>query len=397
MPIKPSSRIFPAPFDHSRSQKIGANYQSKRAITFLAVVAIMCTNWLFFHNTAFAQEKIITTVDTLNKNLMDDAKYGKGGHKVIVIYDNIYKRDSVVYYEDPKKRTRELHRTTIIKDEGLTYYTAQFNKYKDILAKPDAEKQLMAKDDLNNYLHFYSEFCVSLGIYGPPKTLKDVDISLMQKIEEDSYTDFDASGNAYKTSNKTVVHDALGNIIYTNTENSELKNAHEYLYQKQLIYYVDSDRKPHNKRYNSKTKDWEDISLTSLPGNNQIGLDQGANKLPESNQASLPAPIDASNILFPKNEAFVGIAYMNIANSGQGNSGYGSLGAVGEYTRFITPHWGATANFGVYLHKETQDDYTQSFTQFNITAGPTFIPCKDPWNDSKKFTGYVHLLLGLSD
>jgi hypothetical protein len=135
------------------------------------------------------------------------------------------------------------------------------------------------------------------------------------------------------------------------------------------------------KKYNTKTKKYEDAGNTAMPDNTQV--------------MTKPA-VNTTNISFHSNEAFIGPAYLNISNAGQGNSGYGSFGFTGEYTRFITPHFGATMDVGVYFKKETQNDFTQSFTQFNVTAGATYIPCKDPWKEDKKFTGDLHLLLGLS-
>ncbi len=200
------------------------------------------------------------------------------------------------------------------------------------------------------------------------------------------------NGDGSKTEHITY-RDATGDDIAETKISYDLLGIETYRFErkfkdrKQISGFergIDKNGKKYLKTFNRKTEDYDekkDVSNSPLPENNQVSTEQ---------------PINTTNISFHSNEAFIGPAYLNIANAGQGNSGYGSFGFTGEYTRFITPHFGATMDVGVYFKKETQNDFTQSFTQFNVTAGATYIPCKDPWKEDKKFTGDLHVLLGLS-
>jgi hypothetical protein len=146
-------------------------------------------------------------------------------------------------------------------------------------------------------------------------------------------------------------------------------------------WYFDDNGKKITKKYNPKTKAYEDAGNTAMPENDQVGNAQSLGNTPVS---------------YHDNQVFLGPAYMNIANSGKGSMGYGSFGFTGEYSRYFTPHIGATFDVGAYFHKETQDGYTQSYTQLNFTIGPTFIPFKNPQTEDKKLSGNLFALFGLS-
>src|SRR5262249_41021927 len=74
----------------------------------------------------------------------------------------------------------------------------------------------------------------------------------------------------------------------------------------------------------------------------------------------------------------------------------GSFGFTGGGTRYFTPKIGATIDFGYYLHSETQSGLKETYSQFNVAGGITYLP---PLRLSKDNTGPIlstHALLGIS-
>jgi len=395
MSIRPASQSSSIYLNHFLPQNKWASLLCSPLKSFRFDTVIICFSLLSLVNAVSGQEEVTTTRDTLNKNFTDDTKYGKGGKKLIIINDNIYNRDSIVQYFDAKKDLREAHVTTVLKDLGVTHFTGLYEKFKGL---DWSAYQKLESDERQEI----EDFRATIGFdFVENNNMKDIDISQIQKIESDEYYDYYSSNNndqesplhkhPIKSSENIVIHDALGEQIFKEQKQYQSANDINKGIQKDEIIYLDSARKKHTKRFDSKTKKWQEYDSQNMQWKNISNTAP-----PENNQVSTEPPIDASNILFPKNEAFVGLAYMNIANSGQGNPGYGSFGVTGEYTRYITPHIGATLDFGAYFRKETQDDYTQSFTQFNVTAGASYIPINDPWNEDKKFTGNLHALGGIS-
>jgi hypothetical protein len=183
---------------------------------------------------------------------------------------------------------------------------------------------------------------------------------------------------------KTIGKDEGGTITYFREERfkDELNpNGGDPVQTSGYYWNIGDNGKKTTKKYNPKTNAYEDTGNTSLGENNQVG-----NQL----------PVDNTHISYHDNQVFLGPAYMNIANSGVGNKGYGSFGATGEYSRYFTPHLGGTLDVGAYFHKDTEDDFSESYTQLNFTVGPTFIPFKNPRSEDKKLSGNLHALFGLS-
>jgi hypothetical protein len=190
----------------------------------------------------------------------------------------------------------------------------------------------------------------------------------------------DGKGTTTETVTNTVTGPLGEDLFYQKGVSSRNSNTGQYT-ERGTRKYVDKQGKTHSENYNSKTNKWEDTGNLSLP---------------QDNLASAGPNPELTNLSFHSNEALVGVAYMDIGNSGKGSNGYGSFGVTGEYTHYINPKVGATLNFGVYFHKETQDEYSVNYSQFNVYAGVTYVPCKNPERENKMFSGNLHGLIGLS-
>jgi len=96
----------------------------------------------------------------------------------------------------------------------------------------------------------------------------------------------------------------------------------------------------------------------------------------------------------PLNLIFLGLTYERF---GDKEFHYGSYGFSGEYTRFITPKFGATLDAGIYFHSESQYGNKQDYQQFNITGGITYVPWEQSGPQIHGFRLSTHALFGISN
>lgn len=77
---------------------------------------------------------------------------------------------------------------------------------------------------------------------------------------------------------------------------------------------------------------------------------------------------------------------------------YNSWGFSGEYTHFCGhhPRIGTTFDAGYYWYSEGQSDSKVNYGQLNLTAGITWLPCRDALAPTKQFAFSTHALAGIS-
>ena len=217
---------------------------------------------------------------------------------------------------------------------------------------------------------------IFIKVYDPRGTLRETHLTKIYvnegKRKEEFSHYYDCNG--LTSMDRAIHYDILGNEEYffemRFIAEGEGKGSRVV---SGFIREIDSNGKKHIKRFNSKTREFEEVALNTTPESNEINFEPDKSTCPVSYMA---------------NE--IGISFTLIREDSQPDP-FNTLGGSFSYTRFLSGVFGLTGDIDATFKSQTGQD----LSKYTFLAGVTVLPFPDNGN-TDNLSIFAHALAGES-